>query len=174
MFWGFVFIGIGVVIIVNLLFGISLPIFKILIGLFFVYMGLKMIFGSFDMNFKKVSSSTEAIFSTSDFSPSETKSEKYVTVFGTGNLDLSSLTAGDLPKELEIDVVFGTTHVKVPKGTPLVVKSNVAFGRAKLPDNNSTSLGGWTYKSPEVTSDEIAVLKINADVVFGQIVLIQD
>lgn len=173
MFWGIFFIGIGIAIIVNLVFGVSIPIVKTLLGLFLIYLGLKIIFGGFGVQInKKVSNSKEAIFSESDFSvDADSDKQEFTTIFGSSQLDLTNIKIEDLPKRLKFDTVFGSHRLKVSKEIPLIVKASSAFGQVNLPDNNRTHLGSFTYRSPGLKEGDPALtLIVNA--VFGRFDLI--
>ena len=47
MFWGVLFIAIGVLVILRHYFGIQFPLIKVLLGLVLVYFGMKILFTSF-------------------------------------------------------------------------------------------------------------------------------
>ncbi|MBK7960069.1 MAG: hypothetical protein IPK04_01865 [Bdellovibrionales bacterium] len=194
MFWGLFFIAIGVLFLVNYVFGIHLPVFRILFALFLIYLGVSFLFGSFGMKFSSGSHSTEnkAIFSKSEFdfkvssgpgmeSPGggvkagenvaeevgEDDPRYFQTVFGNSKLDLSGRQ--DLKgQKLRLTTVFGHTRILVKKGTPLWVDSTTVFGSTRLPGENFNAFGEFKYRSPGLT-DKSEALSLQTEVVFGEL-----
>lgn len=176
MFWGIVIIVIGLSVLLGAVFGINLPILKILFGVFLVYMGIKVIFGSFSWNFSfgtdKRSTDYEAVFSKSQFTyPNSKASKEYVTVFGNSRLDLTNVT--DIQGvALESVTVFGESEILVKKGTPLKVESNTVFAKSELPGKNLSAFGQLNYITPGLKdTDPALTLKVTA--VFGSVKIIE-
>lgn len=178
MFWGVVIILVGLLVVINAVFGINLPIFKTLFGLLLIYWGIKVLFGGFTGSFNfqadKRSTDREAVFANSTFKyPQVTVSDdsEYVTVFGSSVLDLTGLT--EAPAEaLEMVSVFGKTQVIVKKGTPLIVESQTVFGSSQLPDDNKSAFGDFKYRSANVV-DGVKPLVLKTQVVFGSLEIIE-
>lgn len=170
MFWGVIIIVIGLSVLLGAVFGIDVPVFRILLGLFLVYFGLKVILGAFswDIDFvrQKRSSDHESVFAEAQFQyPNRHNSKQYVTVFGSSRLDLSNATelAG---QELEVISVFGNSDVILKKGTPLRVESNTVFAKAELPGKNISAFGQFHYSTPGLKEEEPALL-LKTTAVFG-------
>ena len=177
MFWGLFFVGVGVLMLIQTILKIDLPVFRILLGLAVVYLGMKMVFGAFNIHmdglrFEKVATANKAVFTDTDFHvKSETSGAMYQdfsTVFGESKLDLSTLSKDELSKRFEISTVFGKTEVITPKDVPLVVETNSAFGSVVVRGDKSAAIGNGTYKTPDF-SNEKPHLKIEANSVFGSI-----
>lgn len=180
MFWGLFFIAIGVLFLVNYVFGIHLPIFRILFALFLIYLGVSFLFGSFGMKFAGRARSTdhEAIFSKAEFDfkvsegtgaegPDGDDPRHFQTVFGNSRLDLSGRQ--DLKgQKLRITTVFGHTRILVKKGTPLWVESTTVFGSTRLPGENFNALGEFKYQSPGL-ANKTEALCLQTEVVFGEL-----
>lgn len=174
MFWGIVFIVVGIVLVINYAMGIHLPIFKILFGVLLIYWGLSMIFGSVRWNFsfsrQTRATENEALFSNSKFTlKTEKELNEYNVVFGSGTLDLS-LVEIPLGTKIEINTVFGETHLLIKKNLPIKVVSSTAFGKTKLPDRNFNAFGEFTYLTPGIKLDE-AQLIVEANTVFGKLII---
>lgn len=176
MFWGVAIIVVGLCVLVGAIFGIHIPIFKILFGLFLVYMGIKIIFGSFAWDFsmraEKRSSDHEAVFSQSQFDyPNSKSSKEYVTVFGTSRLDLTK-TANLQGVELETVTVFGESEILVKKGTQMRVESNTVFAKSELPGKNISAFGQFHYSTPGLKEADPA-LSLKVTVVFGSLKIVE-
>lgn len=172
MVWGVVIIVVGLCVLFGALFGINIPIIKILFGLFLVYLGVKVIFGAFswDFDFKaeKRSSDHEAVFAKAQFQyPNAKEAREYVTVFGSSQLDLSE--APDLAeKSLETVTVFGESEIVVKKGLPLRVESNTVFAKSEFPGKNISAFGQFHYTTPGLKEGDPA-LNLKVTVVFGSL-----
>ncbi|MGZ3797782.1 MAG: hypothetical protein ACXVB1_15535, partial [Pseudobdellovibrionaceae bacterium] len=158
------------------IFGINIPIIKILFGLFLLYLGVKVIFGAFSWDFNFVaerrSSDHEAIFSEAQFIyPNKKNAKEYVTVFGSSHLDLTGVS--DLGgKEIEVVSVFGESEVIVKKGTPLRIETNTVFAKSELPGKNVSAFGQFHYSSPELKEQDPA-LKLKTTAVFGSLKIVE-
>lgn len=175
MVWGVLIIVVGICVLLGAIFGINIPIMKILFGLFLLYMGIKVIFGSFSWNFQvdKRSSDHEAVFSKSQFQYPNTKNAKeYVTVFGKSDLDLSEVTEQSGMQTLELVTVFGESVVYVKKGQALRVETNTVAGKTELPGKNISALGKFEYQTPNLNPEDPA-LRLNVTVVFGSIRIVE-
>jgi predicted membrane protein len=182
MFWGLFFIAVGVLFLVNYVFGIHLPVFRILFALFLIYLGVSFLFGSFGVKLSTKFSATDhvAIFSKSEFEFKESEiggqkveesqqedKRHFQTVFGHSKLDLSARQ--DLKgQKLRLTTVFGQTRILVKKGTPLWVDSTTVFGSTHLPGENFNAFGEFKYRSPGVT-EKAQALNIQTEVVFGEL-----
>lgn len=174
MFWGAIFTAIGISMLLNHAFKIHLPIFQICFGVFLIYLGVKWIFGSFDVNLRPRITNNAAIFGKGDFSfptgeqENDNKKAKYEIVFGSGTVDLRGV---DLSKEdinVKIETVFGETILLIDKKTPFTVKSETVFGQTSLPMENKSFMGTQNYRSQNFNESDNH-LRIRASVVFGSL-----
>ncbi len=164
---GIIFIFIGISFIAKVFFKIDFPVFKILVALFFIYIGLKILFGSFNVfNFR--SGGNTAVFSEVNYSGEIEDNSEYSAVFGKVNLDLRNVVLTEPETTIKINAVFGAAEVFLPPDLPVKIKSDVVFGGAHLPDGNSGGFGSAKYKSEDF---DIAAhqLYIEANAVFGGI-----
>lgn len=172
MFWGIAIITVGVIVLLNAVFGFNLPIFRILIGVLLVYWGLKILFGSYSVTskvgFTKVVTDTEVIFSKGDlrFAPHQSKNE-FATVFGSSTLDLSGLT--EIPaQEIEYNVVFGESELILPRGLPTIVRSTSVLGNTTASVNDQNLVGKVEYKNSLYQAGQPALV-VEANTVFGKL-----
>lgn len=177
MFWAILFITVGVILLIQQVLGIHLPIFKLCFGVFLVYMGLKVIFGAFGMNFrvwdaKKMSTDTEAIFSESEFKiksdGSGRANSNFTTVFGKSTLDTTQFSKEELSQPIKVDNVFGHTLILTDPSIPLKVQANVAFGHIQVRDQKFSFIGDNLMTTPgfEETKPH---LFIQVSSVFGEV-----
>ena len=170
MVWGIVIIVVGLCVLLGAIFGINIPILKILFGLFLLYMGIKVLMGAFSFQFtaEKRSSDHEAVFSEGKFQyPNSKDSKEYVTVFGRSELDLSG--AEDLnSKTLESVTVFGESVIYVKKGQALRIESNTVIGQSEMPGKNISAFGKFQYQSPGLAPTD-AALTLEVTAVFGAV-----
>lgn len=172
MFLGIIIIVIGLSVLLGAIFGINIPIFKVLLGLFFLYLGIKVIFGSFNWKFdaEKRSSDHEAIFSKSEFQyPNNKNAKEYVTVFGSSQFDLSRAEKLEGPP-IEVVTVFGESRILVKKGAPLRIESNTVFAGAELPGKNISAFGKFQYATPGLKNEDPA-LELKVTTVFGHVIV---
>ncbi|MCD6329618.1 MAG: hypothetical protein J7M10_04580 [Candidatus Cloacimonetes bacterium] len=166
-FWGAVIILFGLSIILNAVFNIKIPVFSIIIALIFIYIGLKILFGSFGI---KASKNT-VVFSSSDLK-SANKNEEYNIIFGRGSIDLSEVELDDEHLNYEVNVIFGKGDVLIDPNKPVIVKVSSVFSSAHLPDGNVAAIGNNSYVSPGYVKGK-KYISVNTDVVFGELNIIE-
>ncbi len=165
MFWGIVFLVIGAVILLNVVFGIHLPIFRILFGLFFVSMGVKIMTGG---SWGSCSTKHEwsdnlkgrIVFSNGKSSPKdlgELEDREFNVVFGSGELDLTQTQISEGMNSLEVNTVFGESTVKIPASLAIEPEVNSVAGSLSLPPE------------AEGKSESTKRLKLKLNAVFGSI-----
>ncbi|MBN2016918.1 MAG: hypothetical protein JW794_02100 [Candidatus Cloacimonetes bacterium] len=167
-FWGAVIILFGLSIILNAIFNIKIPVFSIIIALIFIYLGLKILFGSFGIK----SSKNTVVFSSSDMKSSN-KNEEYNILFGRGSIDLTDVDLDDKKLSYEINVIFGKGDVFIDPIIPIIVKVSSVFASAHLPEGNVAAIGNNSYVSPAYVKGEECI-SVNADVVFGELNIIEN
>ena len=165
-----IFIGIllivgGIGIILNILFDINLPVFKIMFALFFIYLGLNLFFG----DLKAISihpGDNASIFGETHFKGFP-KDNEYTVIFGYAKIDISEEDSASLPGILEINTIFGGCDLIIDPNHPVKIKGDVAFGSAELPGKKESAFGTVTYKSLGYDEGKNA-LKIEANTIFGK------
>lgn len=168
MFWGSVFITIGFIMILNYVFGIQLPIFKILFALGLIFIGIKILFGSSaPFNAKKVASNRQAIFAESSFSYTENSdNNEYSVVFGSAKLDLTDIDPSKNHKII-VHTVFGGQTIILPANLAYKIKSTTAFGEIVTPVGKQSVFGDNISQSTDFDPDQ-PHLELKIDTVFGQ------
>ena len=165
LFWGLLLVVLGLSLIIRIVFNIHFPLFRIVLAFIFIYIGIRILFGSWSIQ-KWNKASTDTIFQEKRYT-NLTSDKEYNVIFGKATYDLRDIHLTDnLPLRLKINTIFGATVLRIYKDTPVSISVNAAFGGAKLPNGNTTVLGTSKYESDNYRTDS-ARLELQLDVVFG-------
>lgn len=179
MFWGIMFLAIGIVVIIQTIFKIDLPVLKILFGVFLIYMGLKVIFGSFGLSVKgfqveQISTETQSVFSNSEFKSRQADgsiNKKFSTAFGNSVLDLSDLSEEELSKEIQISNGFGKTLVKTNPAIAIKAQVAAGFASVKIRDQKVGVVGETDIQTPGWSADK-PHYKLKIETGFGEVTVL--
>ena len=170
LFLGVLIILLGVGVIVNVIFNIHLPVFKILFGLILIYIGLKIIFGSW-ISFPSWSGKDgNALFQERTYRGLQGEAREYSAVFGKVVVDLRGIELKEKATRVKINAVFGGAEVLLSETTPVRIKADAVFGGVQLPDNMTGAFGTSAYQSKNFSEDQNYLL-IEGNSVFGGIVI---
>ena len=166
LFWGLLLVVLGLSLILRIVFNVDFPIFKIFIAFVFIYLGIKILFGSFEtkVHFYR-GGEKDIIFGEKNFSNFEGNGE-YNTIFGKGSYDFRGYDLKGETKRIKVSTVFGGTIIKLDKDLPVRIKVESAFAGADLPNGNSAVFGTTAYESPTFDPDK-PYLDLKLEVVFG-------
>lgn len=164
LFWGLLLVILGLSLILRIVFNIDFPLFKILIAFVFIFLGLKILFGSFRVPVVETKEN-EVLFGEKRFTNPESDKD-YSVVFGKGTYDFRDLDLKGQTQRIRISTVFGGTIIKLNKDMPVMIKVESAFAGTELPNGNSAVFGSSTYTSPDFNPD-LPHLEIKLEVVFG-------
>jgi predicted membrane protein len=179
MFLGIIFLVIGLLLVLQHIFHIDLPIIKILFGVFLIYLGIKVIFGSFGIQLngisvKKVTTDTELVFSDGSFrlhsSGSQKINTKFESAFSKTELDLSQLSDEELSYQFNIDQAFGRIKIKTRAGLPIKANINGAFGKVTIRGQKLGSFGEISYQSENYNNNGPA-LQLSIGSAFSEVVI---
>ncbi|MDA3953567.1 MAG: LiaF-related protein [Bacteroidales bacterium] len=169
LFWGILLILIGLGIVIRVVFNINFPVVKFVIAFFFILIGIKILFGSF--NFWHCNSGGDTtIFSESNIDGQKEEFKEYNVIFGSSVIDLRNIDLTEGSKEIVINSIFGSTVLKIDKETPVKIKSDVVFASSKMPNEEVSAFGNGRYESDNFNRDTNHVY-IKADIVFGELKL---
>lgn len=160
-FWGIFLVLIGVSILIRVFFNIDLPVFRIFFGLFFIAIGLNIIFGR-QIPF---SDSRNIFFGEATINANDSRG-KYSVIFSKGITDLTNLPANGELASIEVNTVFGDNTIYIKKGTAVSIKGNAAFGQIELPDGNNIAFGSNHYSTGNIEKGS-PYLKLDINTVFG-------
>ncbi len=166
VFWGALLIFIGLALIIRFVFNVEFPVFKVLFALFFIYIGLRILFGSFGL-FHFESGPDDVIFNEREFYHPENNKE-YNIVFGKGNFDFTDIDLSNGNVNVKIGTVFGASEIRIDRDMPVKIVADAVFSGAELPDGNTAVFGSSSYQSESYNPDSNH-LKIKLDVVFAGI-----
>ena len=160
VFWGVVLIILGLSVIINMIFHVHIPVFRILFALIIIYIGIRVLTGGGFHPFKP--DKNTIMFG--ETTVNDLSQKQYNVVFGKGNFDLSNVKASGGTTEL--NTIFGATEIVLPAGVPAKLSVDSAFAGAQLPDGSTVSFGSsvWKTQGFDETKPHIS-LKIS--VVFG-------
>ncbi len=167
-FWGIFLIITGIALLVREIFNIEFPVFKVMAGLFFVLLGLRIMLGN-SLIWPIKTIDNEVFFRTLNVdSPVDMHSE-YQLVFSKTIFDLSQM---DLPEnriDLKINNIFSGNTVYLPSGIPVNIRVDAVFAGVKMPGRNTPVFGRGSYSSENFDAD-LPHLNINVNIVFGNVV----
>lgn len=170
LFWGAFLLLLGVALIIKVVFNVDFPVFKVLVGVFLVLLGLKVIFGKFLISphhFKQ----EETIFNERVYDNPESGKE-YTVLFAKGVYDFTNVDLEQGSFRVKVSTVFGGTQIIIPRDKPVRIQADAVFAGAELPGGNNAVFGTSIYESPNWSPDS-ASIDIKVDVVFGGVQVIQ-
>ena len=168
IFWGGIIVILGVTVMLNYAFGIRLPIFRILLALFFFYIGISLLSG---INLSRTRTKSNA---TTRRLESGRPAQRHDVVFGRAIIDLTDVVLDDKkPTKVDVNTVFGSSVIKINPAIRTKVIISSAFASAKMPDGNTVAFGETTFDS-DTTCIGPSYLLVTASVVFGSTEIVQE
>ncbi len=164
IFWGIILILIGLGIVIRVVFNVDFPVFKFIIAIFFIFLGLRMMFGSFGIfhfNFKK----NDIVFN-EKFVRGNPEDNEYNVIFGKGVFDFRDVDLSEGTVKVKINTIFGGSEILINSDTPVRINADAVFAGAQLPEGNTAVFGSSNYTSDNY-SEGIPHLYLKVDVVFG-------
>jgi hypothetical protein len=158
----------GLGIIINVVFHVNIPILKILLGLFLIYIGLKIIFGSSFPCSIFHWHSQDAVFSNRTYQGLHGESNEYNAVFGKAMIDLRGVELKEKVTRIKVATVFGNAEVILDKNIPVRIKVDTILGEVKMPQNIGGSFGSAYYQSENFDENKNYLI-IDASSVIGGI-----
>lgn len=148
--------------ILNALFHINIPFFRIAFALIVIWFGVRLLLGA-----RTCRSGASAVFTGAEFK-GEKSSKDYNAVFGNAVVDLTGIKLeGDVTRT-EVNAVFGSAQVKIGPKYPVRVRASSVFGNVRLPGGEAVAFGDrkWENRAPKA-GEKVLELEVNA--VFGQV-----
>lgn len=164
VFWGALLILIGLALIIRFVFNVDFPIVRVLFAMFIIYLGLRILFGSFGF-FRFETGPNDVFFGEREFYSTEPNNE-YNVVFGQGTFHFTDVDLSQGNVNVKIGTVFGASDIRIDRDMPVQIVADAVFAGAELPDGNTAVFGSSTYQSESFNPDSNH-LKIKLDVVFG-------
>ena len=170
IFWGAFLLLLGIALIIKVVFQVDFPVFKVLVGIFLILLGIKVLFGRFIIPSHHFEPE-ETIFNERTYDDPESGKE-YTVLFAKGVYDFTNVDLSKGSFHTKISTVFGGTQIIIPRDLPVKITADAVFAGAELPDGNTAVFGSSVYQSESWTPDT-ASLNIKADVVFGGVHVIR-
>jgi predicted membrane protein len=170
VFWGIVLILLGFSVIINLVFHIHLPLFRIFFALFLIYLGLRIMAGGGFYHHPSCGNRGSTIAFSDATIASDAGDGEFNIIFAKGVVEAGSIFSADPHRRsLRITTVFGNTLVRTPKNLPVIIRTTSAFGGITLPDGSTSAFGETIYKNDSCRSatDSSTARTILINVVFG-------
>ncbi len=150
--WGLFLIALGASFIFNALFGWNIPVFKVALGLLFLYWGFQILFDSPQCTIKK----TIAGVSTS------TTYKGYSTIFGKSTIDISRIAIPSDTLHIESRTVCGSTEIIIDPSIPTEINVSNTFATINLPLSHLTMVNKHRYATNASMQPPILILNIYA------------
>ncbi|QGT99704.1 hypothetical protein SYNTR_1111 [Candidatus Syntrophocurvum alkaliphilum] len=169
-FLGIFFILIGVIFLLKYFTNINIPIFRTIVALIFIYVGVIIFIGGFQIKEENL-----VLFRTENIEVTDKQPSKleYNIIFSKGNIDLTNVTINEEIVEVEINTVFSDGLIKINPQIPMKMEISSAFAGVNIPDNTNLNLGDYTYKTPGFSEDEPYV-KVKSSSVFSSLSIIEE
>lgn len=159
VFWGSLLVLWGISTILNAMFHLHIPFFRIALGLIVIWFGINLLVGKRPGCCGSSAAHTKVA---GDKGPGE-----YNIVFGKGDVDLTGIRLNK-PGKAEVNVVFGHAILRVSAKTPVRVRGSAVFGNVEFPDGNTISFGDRAFETDPVKKGG-NVLEIEANAIFGRL-----
>ncbi|NIA23612.1 MAG: hypothetical protein GWP03_05595 [Proteobacteria bacterium] len=161
IFWGIVFILIGILFLIRNYTNIYIPIFRTIFGLLIIYWGLTILFGGSARHSK-----SSAVFSENTVNVDSTESH-YGAVFGKSTINFTDSTLTEI-KQIDMEIVFGEGILRINKNIPVKLKIDGAFSSISTPYGTQPFLGS-SVSTNKLFDKSKPYLFIKTDVVFGSL-----
>jgi hypothetical protein len=162
---GIVLLCIGVSLAIELLFGISLPILRVLLVAVLVVIGVRLVQQERTRHDKRAAAG-EAWLADRQFAPEGAlvRDQRYDIAFGRGLVDLTHIPEPVTDVTVSVHTLFGSSVVRVDPAIAYDIEGHAALGEVRMPDKSATAMGSLSYRNPTVTSPR---LHLRVDAVFG-------
>lgn len=173
---GLILLLIGLLIILNTIFGISIPIVPLIFGILFIYFGIKCLIPRPTCSTTYTSSSSwscswnsprTTVFNRQHIHGVTHPEPEYNTVFGESTIDLSTISMPSTPTHIKINTVFSNSTLIINPAIPTLIKLNVTMGHANIPHEVFQWIGNNHYTTAQ--NNQHPVLIIDAQVVFSNL-----
>jgi hypothetical protein len=172
MSMGVIFILIGVLMVLKAFLPISIPVGKIVMAGFFIYLGITMLIpswnlgkmGNWDEKHSEAKDEDSVVFGEGTLRPGEVKGShrEFSVVFAKGTIDLSKIKT-DRSLDVHVNSVFGTARVLVNPKMSIAYEVTSVLGSTSLPE-----------KSSETPDPKAPVMTLKLNSVFGHIQVLNE
>ena len=163
-FWGIFLVSSGLFFILKYFFNWNISTGRLLIGLFLISLGLSALIGGFG-----VRDGNHILFREGRLTSRSADGDCNI-IFGQGILDLSDTPTDQPKKKIEVNTVFASTEVILPRNASVSIEANSAFASTEFPDGSQLTFGERTYRSDPAEKGETDLM-IEMNTVFGRTVI---
>ena len=155
----------GISLILKVIFNIDIPLARITVALFLIYLGIRLFIGR-DFGFvSRHDNENTVVFGQKTFT-NITDDKEYNVVFGKGIVDLRNVHPTDSQEIfIRLNTIFGSSDVLYSDSIPLKIRATTAFAGTKLPNGNTESFGTFEVKTGD--PDNRSYIRIESNTVFG-------
>ncbi|HEX3043978.1 MAG TPA: hypothetical protein VHY08_04415 [Bacillota bacterium] len=172
VFWGILLIILGAGFIINVIFHVNLPIWRIVFAFIFIYSGVRLMMGGSlwrEGNWERPDNTT--IFQESHMTTKP--GGEYSVIFGSGNFDFPEIASSEGTTNVKINTLFGSSTLNLDPNLPYKIVSNAVFAGVEMPDGSDSWFGEHVYQSKNFREDQPYLL-IKADVIFGGLLITEN
>jgi len=168
VFWGIALIALGAWFLVRQYVPVHIPVFRIIVALFFVYLGVRVLVHG--PVIRDRDHNNTVVFSDSTIPYSPDNGRDYNVIFSNGTIDLSGVQVTSTSVRTEVNVVFGAGTLRINRAAPVRVRMSSAFGTVEAPSGRSVAFGDAVYTTDSYREGAPA-LEIRATSVFGRLAI---
>lgn len=161
IFWGFIVILFGVVILLKSVFHVNIPFFKIFIGIIIIFFGISIIFNAIN------SRRNNTVFGEYNFN-FETIEKEYNIVFSKGVFDFTNFNFSNYNGEfIKINSAFSKSEIYLSRNFEYEIRADSVFGVVSLPNGESVSFGNIA-RLENAENSELKRINLHVSSVFGE------
>jgi len=147
-------------------FGIILFLIKLALGIAVIYIGYRLITGTFEGQVR--ANKRQILFGEKHLKIDGDQDIMITVFFARGHIDLSSMDLADIKTNVRVNVLFGSADLTLQSSQPCKIMSNALFGQTSLPNGHSTFIGPLEYRN-DIYDSRHSYLDIHLDTVFGHL-----
>jgi hypothetical protein len=166
VFWGVVLVLWGCALVLNVLFHLNIPVFRMLIALIIIFVGIQMLLGWKGKPWYNVHSDEHNVIFGHSIQNATPSTKEYNIIFSNGEVDITDPNPEWVNSKLEVNTIFSSGLLKINPEIPAKIVTTAAFGRMFTPDNHQLVMGDHVYQTPALKENQPYLL-IEATVVFG-------
>ena len=176
IFWASILILVGLLLLVGQFLEIEIPLFRILIAVILVAIGIQLIQKGKGQESHQSSTDSYAnntvIFGSGEIMVDEQNlKSQYTVIFGNQVINFKNLDL-HAKARIEINTVFGETRVYIPEGMPYRIESSSLFGETKGPHAKGDSIGNSTWDNNKAQESQ-PLLILDTNTIFGSMRVVE-
>jgi len=161
IFWGALLILLGFALLLDIAFGIHIPIFQLLLALVFFYIGIRILVG-----WRRWGGRRGSVMFEDRRIDSVRPNDRHEVLFGRADIDLTRIILQDQIVRVEVSTVFGSSMIQIDGKMPVKIRGSSAFGAVHFPDGHAAAFGDYTWRSSNLDETKPYLL-VDVSSVFG-------